>query len=252
MEKKRVTVFVAGQRFNIITEEEERYVLDLASRVDALISSMVMSQDISRESAAVLTALDFADDCEHNRREINEIREQVKDYLARVESLTAENEELKAQLSKAKLNSDTADDLRSEAVRLRRENEALKAQVHALKEQVELLQRDDTKSAPSLDDAPADGGEGGEEKPPLPQEPPDGVAIPDEGEAAQPEVTSEDDLFFEEPAREEPVRPQGRKDKKNRHQHKHENPYRQQHMQNKEQRGYTQQRQYSLFDDEDE
>ena len=71
--------------------------------------------------------------------------------------------------------------------------------------------------------------------------------------SAPPEVntiTAEDDLFFdaEEAA---PVKPQ--KDKKKRHNHDHVNPYQQKAQQKKEQKGYTQQRQYSFFDvNEDE
>ena len=257
MEKKRVAIFVAGQRFNLLTDEEERYVLDLASGVDARISSIVMGQDMPRERAAVLTALDYADDCEHHRRELNEIKEQVKDYLTRIEQLTAENETLRAELSKAKLESETLDDTRADAARCRRECEALKAQVHALKEQIEVMKRDDTCSAPSVDGAsdavPAELTEAPEEAPAEPRgdESAENAAPVPDSEPAQPEITAEDDLFFD-PAREEPVKPQTRREKKSRHEHKHENPYRQQHMQKKEQRGYTQQRQYSLFDDEDE
>jgi cell division protein ZapA (FtsZ GTPase activity inhibitor) len=55
--KTRVSVFVAGQRFNILTDKSEKYVLDIASKIDSRINSLVLSSDMTRERAAVLTAL---------------------------------------------------------------------------------------------------------------------------------------------------------------------------------------------------
>ena len=112
MEKRQITVFVAGQRFNIITDEEEKYVIDIASKIDARIASIAISNNMSRERAAVLAALDLADDGEQGRRELNEIKEQVKDYLTRIEKLTAENNAVKAEMSRTKLDSDALDDAR--------------------------------------------------------------------------------------------------------------------------------------------
>ena len=57
-------------------------------------------------------------------------------------------------------------------------------------------------------------------------------------------ITAEDDLFFDDTEDEEQVKPE--KKKKNRHNHSHVNPY-QQKAKQKEQ-GYTQQRQYTFFD----
>ena len=252
MEKKRVSVFVAGQRFNILTDQEEKYVRELASRVDARISSTSINGNMTRESAAVLTALDLADDGEQLRREIAEIREQVKDYLGRIETLSAENDQLKSELSKAQLSVSALDDARTTLKQSDREKEALKKQIYALKEQVELMQsvgyqlpaeqeeQEPAKAEPEpLDEAPLP-----EEAPTEPEPPVDEPAPPAEESAP---ITAADDLFFD-PQEEEPVKP-SRKEKKNRHEHKHTNPYKQQFMQQQGQpKGYTQQRQYSLFD----
>ena len=236
MEKRKVSVLVAGQRFNIITDEEERYVIDLAAKIDARITSISISQNMTRERAAVLTALDLADDGEQNKRELNEIKEQIKDYLTNIESLSAENEQLKAELSKARLSADALEDARATLAAADREREALKAQIYALKDQIALMQSEGYAAAPAPEEAPSE---------PVP------TAEPEEAPAAEPaparQITAEDDLFFDVP-QEEPLR-LPRKDKKNRHDHSHVNPYKQQHMQKQsEQKGYTQQRQYSLFD----
>ena len=253
MDKRRVTVLVAGQRFSIITDEEERYVIDLASKIDARISSISISQNMTRERAAVLTALDLADDGEHLRREMNEIKEQVKDYITQIEKLTEENTGLKTELSKAKLNNEALDDARKTIAEAHRENDALKAQIYALKEQIEMMQQMQYSqpAAQAAEEIPLP-----EEAPEEPQpSPEEDFSAANEQPAAEPApavVTAEDDLFFELPE-EEPVRPQPPKKKKKNRDHSHVNPYREQFMkkQAEQQRGYTQQRQYSLFDDEE-
>ena len=220
MEKKKVNVFVAGQNFTIITDEEEKYVIDIAAKIDARIASLTISQNITRERAAVLTALDFADDNEQDKRAMEEIREQIKDYLVQIERLSEENTELNAENNRLKRALAAMEETEKSNEAAQKEIGSLKDQIRALKEQMELV---------SMEKAPAPS--------PIDEEP---------APAQRETVTSDDDLFFG--AHEEPVvKPQ--KEKKNRHEHSHVNPYKQQFMQKKtDQKGYTQQRQYSLFD----
>lgn len=230
MDKKRVSVLVAGQRFTILTDEDEKYVIEIAAKIDARISSLTISQNMTRERAAVLTALDFADDNEQDKRAIVEIKEQIKDYitqLARLSeentALAQENDQLRREFAALKetqnINAASLQDAQNAKAADEKEKDALKAQIRALKEQLALASVEKTPEAP---------------KEPTPE---------------KEEVTAEDDLFFGEPA-EPVVKPQ--REKKNRHDHAHMNPYKQQFMQKqKEQKGYTQQRQYSLFDEDE-
>ena len=230
MDKKRVSVLVAGQRFTILTDEDEKYVIEIAAKIDARISSLTISQNMTRERAAVLTALDFADDNEQDKRAIVEIKEQIKDYitqLARLSeentALAQENDQLRREFAALKetqnINAASLQDAQNAKAADEKEKDALKAQIRALKEQLALASVEKTPEASK------------ETKP------------------EKAEVTAEDDLFFGEPA-EPVVMPQ--KEKKNRHDHAHVNPYKQQFMQKqKEQKGYTQQRQYSLFDEDE-
>ena len=222
MDKKRVTIFAAGQRFTILTGEEEKYVLEIAKKVDERISSLIFSQGINRERAAVLTALDFADDNEQDKRAIAEIKEQIKDYVTEIARLNEENTRLNADNQQLKKDKAALKDAEKSLLQSEKEKEALKMQIRAMKEQIKLM------------NAKAE-----EEKEEV-------VPLPDEAPQERETITAEDDLFFEEP--EEPVvKPV--KEKKNRHEHQHINPYKQQFMQKKnDQKGYTQQRQYSLFD----
>ena len=245
MEKKKISVMVAGQRFNIITEEEDRYVIDLAAKIDARIASLSISQGITRERAAVLTALDFADDNEHGKRDLVEIKEQVKDYLMQIEKLSAENTAMQSELSRARLDNEALDSARKALADSDKEKNALKEQIKKLKEQIIVMQKAVNKLTNELTNE-LTSEKAAEEKSAADEKTESAV---ENKEDDAPAVTAEDDLFFDVP--EEPVKP--RKEKKNRHQHNHENPYREQSMKKQdEQKGYTQQRQYSLFDEIDE
>lgn len=225
MEKKRVTVMVAGQRFTILTEDSEKYVIDIAAKIDARISSMTMT-NMSRERAAVLTALDFADDNEKIKSETAQIREQIKDYIENLSRLNAEVDTLRAENEKLQEKAGTdADDKALIA--------ALQEEIAALKEQ---LSKAEEKPAVTEHTAIA------EEVPPVPAQ--------SREEERVTQDKPKEELYFGVPL-ESAVRPQ----KKPRHEHKHENPYRQQFL-NKQnnagaQKGYIPKRQYSLFDDEE-
>ena len=227
--KIKVTVFVAGQRFNIITDKSEKYVLDIASEIDARINSLVLSQDMTRERAAVLTAMDYADDSTLDKENITAVKEQIKDYLQEIERLQENNAKLisdynllKAEYERLIEDHRSAEELQSALTQSEEKNAALQEELKQLQAEFDAL-----KQQPTVTAAP-------EEEIPLPEAPP---------EKEEKTITAEDDLFFE--PEETPVKPE--KKKKNRHDHTHVNPYQQKAKQN-EQKGYTQQRQYSFFD----
>ena len=95
MEKNKITVFVAGQKLTLITTDTEKYVSEIAQKVDTTVNSLLNSSNMSREKCAVMAALDFCDDEAKARVALNELKEQIKDYIADSSALRAENEELK-------------------------------------------------------------------------------------------------------------------------------------------------------------
>ena len=101
MENKRIVVSVAGQNFAIVSELDEQYIKDIAENVDNHINSMVESSSMSREKCAIMTALDFADDEAREKKNLQEIREQIKDYIEEIDSIKAENGSLKEKLEEA-------------------------------------------------------------------------------------------------------------------------------------------------------
>lgn len=100
MEKKKITVYVAGNKLTLITTEEEKYVTDIATKVDTAINSMAASTNMSKERCAVMCALDYCDDMQKAKDALVEIKEQIKDYIEDSANLRAENESLKAQIAK--------------------------------------------------------------------------------------------------------------------------------------------------------
>lgn len=234
MEKKRITVMVAGQKFTILTEEDEKYVIDIAAKADARIASLSLS-GMSREKAAVLTALDYADDIEKQRRETAQIREQIKDYIENSQKLTQENERLKSEADRLKGESDK---LRLETEQLRESDTSQvdRLTITALEKEVETLRRQLKEREQQA----------ASEEIPIPDEAP---VIPDLP-VEQPVTTAKEEEFLNMP-----VEPTVKPPKKPRHEHRHENPYRQQFLNKQkdsgEQKGYVPRRQYSLFDDEE-
>ena len=227
--KIKVSVVVAGQRFTILTDKSEKYVRDIASEIDARVNSLVVSSNMSRERAAVLTAMDYADDSMLDRENIAAVKEQIKDYVQEIERLQDNNAKLvsdynllKAEYERLIEERQNAQDLEEKA---KKKLDDSQTQIASLQEQLKQA----NEQIEALKNQQADN------EIPLPEEAP--------AEQERP-ITAEDDLFFDI-EEEEPVKPE--KKKKNRHEHHHVNPY-QQKAKDKEQKGYTQQRQYSFFD----
>ena len=266
--KTKVSVFVAGQRFNILTDKSEKYVLDIASEIDARINSLVLTGNMTRERAAVLTALDYADDSVMDRENIAAVKEQIKDYVQEIERLQDNNAKLVSDYNLLKSEYERLIEERQSAEEAKKALKECQEKNASLQEQLTKAQAEAKELRQQVTDAKEEAKKAQAEsqsrevsmKKQLTQAeetlrtlrlqmtpPSENVTLPEEA-PAQPEkpITAEDDLFFE-PEEELPVKPE--KKKKNRHEHNHVNPY-QQKAKDKENKGYTQQRQYSFFDDE--
>ncbi len=212
MEKNKITVYVASQKLTLITTESEKYVNDIANKVDTMINSLFTSTNMSKERCAIMAALDFCDDEAKAKMALAKVKEQIKDYIDDSAKLRAENEELKAEIEKLKA----------------RNNELLTSKKTMVASGVEIKEEQDVKAE----------------------------------ETVAEEISADDDLSFdleEDKEKEQPkpvVKPQpapqskAPKSDKKRHNHEHVNPFRQRHMEQKdEKKGYTPVRQYSLFED---
>ena len=82
MATNKVRLTIAGAEYSIITEEETKYVKDLGRELDRAITKIMKANNrISTTQAAVLAALDFADECKKATQTADRLREPIMDYL---------------------------------------------------------------------------------------------------------------------------------------------------------------------------
>lgn len=230
MEKKKISVFVAGQKLTLITTESEKYVSTIASKVDTAINSMFTSSNMSKEKCAVMAALDFCDDEAKARAALNELKEQIKDYIKDSETLRQENDALKSEIEK----------LKSEKAELLKSKKTLIASSVEIKKTTEKTEEIEIEIG-SDDDLSFDFDEDKDDAITKIEEEEDIIDIP----------VNKDEKT--EPVAVAPAISTEKKTDKKRHSHEHKNPFKERFMkQQNEQKGYTPIRQYSLFDETDE
>jgi cell division protein ZapA len=89
--KRSVSVQIAGLRYSLRTDDEDRMVKALASYVDGKIREVQKhSRSPDTQAVAVLTALQIAEELFNERRETSELRKKIReksqsllDYLER-------------------------------------------------------------------------------------------------------------------------------------------------------------------------
>lgn len=217
MDKNKVSVFICGHKFNLITEDSEKYVTDIAQKVDTKINSLLSSSNLSKEKCAVMAALDFCDDEAKARKSMTDVKEQIKDYIEDSAKLRDEITRLKAQIEK--LESEKAEILNSKKT-------IIASSVETKSEKPQVSADDDLSFDIEVE----------KETPPVPATTP---AVP---------------APVAPPVAQNPIYPApAPKQEKKRHNHNHVNPYKERFMQQKQEaKGYTPTRQYTLFDNKDE
>lgn len=91
----KVTVTIAGQEYTLVAAENAAYMEKVAGHVDVKMTEVLEGAKVSISDAAVLAALNVADEYFKELEAGEKLRAQIKGYL---EELT----ELKLQLSEAK------------------------------------------------------------------------------------------------------------------------------------------------------
>jgi cell division protein ZapA len=78
--KRSVTVQIAGVRYALKTEEDDRWVKSVAAFVDAKIREVQKhTRTVDTQAVAVLTALQIAEELFTERRESGELRKKIRD-----------------------------------------------------------------------------------------------------------------------------------------------------------------------------
>ena len=93
--KNKITVSIAGQEYTMVAEEDENYVHRCATLVDSQVREIMSGSPLGRSDAAVLAAMNIADQFFREQEASENLRRQIKDGLD-------ENAKLKMELSEAK------------------------------------------------------------------------------------------------------------------------------------------------------
>ena len=124
MAANKVKLSIGGTDYTIIAEDDVRYVQSLGKELDRALAAIRKANDkLSVTQAAILLALDYADECKKATETADRLREQIKDYLD-----DASNAKSKADL--ARHESET---LRKEIETLKTQNVKMKAELDELK-----------------------------------------------------------------------------------------------------------------------
>ncbi|MBQ2092595.1 MAG: cell division protein ZapA [Clostridia bacterium] len=82
MEKNKVKVSICGTDYYITTEDDPKYVLELANGLDERLTKIVHENTrLSITQAAILASLDYADTAKKATDTADNLRAQIKEYL---------------------------------------------------------------------------------------------------------------------------------------------------------------------------
>ena len=96
----RVTVTICGNEFTFVAEEDSSYVEKVAAYVDQRMSATLESTKAGQTDAAVLTAVNIADELFKAQEIAENLRSQLKEYLDEASKSKNEISELKREIFK--------------------------------------------------------------------------------------------------------------------------------------------------------
>ncbi len=102
MEKKLHKLNIAGDEYRIVSDETDEYMQGLAHEVDMKMSAILKNKSISVTQAAILVALQYADDAEKNSGSADTLRSQLKGYLEDAAQAKSERDFYKRELERVK------------------------------------------------------------------------------------------------------------------------------------------------------
>ena len=97
----RVTMTICGTEYSLVAEEDAAYMEKIGSMVDTEMRSLMDSAHMSRDAAAVLAAVNLADQLTKAQEGAENLRRQVKTYLDEASRAKSEAAELRRKLQNA-------------------------------------------------------------------------------------------------------------------------------------------------------
>ena len=96
----RVTMGICGQDYTLVADENASYMEKVGAMVDKKMRELMDTAQVSRSDAAVLAAINLADELLKNQEAGENLRRQLKSYLDEATAAKNEVSELKRQLFK--------------------------------------------------------------------------------------------------------------------------------------------------------
>lgn len=98
--KNKVTVSIAGREYTMVGAEDDSYIHRVAAHVDSQLREVLGQGRLSQADAAVLAAMNIADQYFKEQEVSENLRRQVKDYLEEATRLKSELSEAKREIFK--------------------------------------------------------------------------------------------------------------------------------------------------------
>ncbi len=98
--ENRITVNICGTDYTVTAEESPSYMQKVAALVDAKMSEITASGRVSRMDAAVLAAMNIADEMLKQQSGTENLRAQLKGYLDEANRAKSEVSECKREIFK--------------------------------------------------------------------------------------------------------------------------------------------------------
>lgn len=119
MAANKVKLTIMGTDYSVIAEDDVQYVQALGKDLDAKMEGIIKANNrLSVTQAAVLAALDYADESKKATATADRLREQIKDYLDDASSAKSKADVARHDMEKYKKELES---LKSENARLRKE-----------------------------------------------------------------------------------------------------------------------------------
>lgn len=97
----KVTMNICGQEYTLVADESAAYMEKVGALVDERMRQVLDALHVSQTDAAVLAAVNLADELLKNQAAAENLRRQVKNYLDEATQAKNEASELKRHLFKA-------------------------------------------------------------------------------------------------------------------------------------------------------
>ena len=109
MDKKLHKLRIAGEEYRIVSEESSEYMQELAREVDVKLTTILRGSRVSTTQAAILVALQYADDAMKNSGSADSLRSQLKAYLEDAAQAKSERDFYKRELERLKATTSSDD-----------------------------------------------------------------------------------------------------------------------------------------------